>query len=194
VAKSFFDAAIPMDDRILSPLYIPALLAGVLAVETAASAAGRRPAWMLPAAAAAIVFAGVNLSREAPSLVRVHRSGRDYTGAAWRGRQASMADWLRSVNPDIPLYSNIDSAVRFFHQGVIRGLPPKADVRSGRPNPEYPRELQSFRATLQKAHGVIVYFTNSPELDVFLPSVAELTEQLRLTVVAHGDAWIALQS
>jgi 4-amino-4-deoxy-L-arabinose transferase-like glycosyltransferase len=192
VAKSFFDRAIPMDDRILSPLYIPALLAGMLIVENAASGAVRRAALIVAAATLAIAIAVVNVAREASSLARAHRSGRDYTGVAWR--HSSVADWLRSVNPDTPLYSNIESAVRFLHHGVIQGLPPKADPRSGRPNPAYPRDLQRLGATLQNAHGVVVYFTNAHEMDDFLPTVAELTEQLHLTVVARGDAWIALAS
>jgi hypothetical protein len=192
VAKSFFDRAIPMDDRILSPLYIPALLAGMLAVENALSGAARRSSLIVAAAAVAISIAVVNVSREAPSLARVHRSGRDYTALAWR--QSSVADWLRSVNPDTPLYSNIESAVRFLHHGVIQGLPPKADPRSGLPNPTYSRDLHRLGATLQNAHGVVVYFTNAHEMDEFLPTVAELTEQLHLTVVARGDAWIALGS
>ena len=191
-AKSFFDRAIPMDDRILSPLYIPALLAGMLAVENAISGAVRRGALIVAAATVAIAIAVVNVSREAPSLARAHRSGRDYTGVAWR--HSSVADWLRSVNPDTPLYSNIESAVRFLHHGVIQGLPPKADPRSGRPNLAYPRDLQRLGATLQNDHGVVIYFTNAHEMDDFLPTVAELTEQLHLTVVARGDAWIALGS
>jgi hypothetical protein len=191
VARSFFDAAIPMDDRILSPLYIPALLAAALAVERAASVTVRRMPLLVPAATAALIAGGFNVARELPCLATVHRSGREYTGAAWR--ESNLSGWLQSVDPATPLYSNLDSAVRFLHRGEIRGLPPKADIRSGLPNPQYRGDLERFRATVENAHGVIVYFTNSPVPDAFLPTVGELTGQLHLTVVARGDTWVLLR-
>jgi 4-amino-4-deoxy-L-arabinose transferase-like glycosyltransferase len=190
-AKSFFDSAIPMDDRILSPLYVPALVAGALALDNAASIYGRRLAIAAPAVVLVLAVGGSNLVREGPCLVAMKRKGREYTGAAWHASQ--LAGWLQSVDPGVPVYSNVDSAIRFLRSGSGGGLPAKADVRSGRPNPAYPRELQRFRERLESARAVVVYFTDSPVRDTYLPSLGELIQQLGLSVVARGETWVALR-
>jgi hypothetical protein len=74
-----------MDDRILSPLYIPALLAAALAVDRAVSAGGRRRIVVAPAILLAGVLAAASVVRAAPCLIAMRRQGREYSGAGWRG-------------------------------------------------------------------------------------------------------------
>ena len=188
-AKSLFDHAIPMDDRILSPLYVPGLLGAALTLDRAVSVFGRR--WLLAAPAVLLLATagGMNALRAAPSLSRMRHQGREYTGAVWR--RSTVATWLRSVDAGQPVYSNLDSAIRFLRRGFSGGLPAKADIRSGRPNPRYHDEMERFRRRLM-AGGVVVYFFDAAVPSTYLPSYPELIQDLRLRVVARGEGWVAL--
>lgn len=104
-----------------------------------------------------------------------------------------MRPWLRSLDARTPVYSNADSAIRFLRPGPGGGLPAKADVRSGRPNPFYREELERLRARLEGDGGVIVYFIDSPVSERFLPALPELLHDLGAAAVARGENWIALR-
>jgi hypothetical protein len=189
-AKSLFDNAIPMDDRILSPLYVPTILAAALALDRAVSVFGRRSALAAPAVILLVTVGGMNVLRVAPCLTAMRRQGREYTGAAWR--RSTLAGWLRTLDAGAPVYSNVDSAVRFVRRGLSSGLPAKADIRSGRPNPQYPFEMERFRGRLAGAGGVVIYFPDAAVSEAYLPGLTELVQQWRLSVVARGDGWVAL--
>jgi len=188
-AKSLFDDAIPMDDRILSPLYVPGVLAAALALDRAVSVFGRRWVLVAPAAFLLVTAGGMNALRAAPCLARMRSQGREYTGAAWR--HSTLAGWLQSVDAEAPVYSNIDSAIRFLRRGVSAGLPAKADIRSGRPNPQYQSEMARFRERLAGG-GVVIYFVDPAVSETYLPGLTELVQQWRLSEVARGNGWVAL--
>jgi 4-amino-4-deoxy-L-arabinose transferase-like glycosyltransferase len=189
-AKSLLDNAIPMDDRILSPLYVPGILAAALALDRAVSVFGRRLVLAVPAVILLVTAGGINALRAAPCLTAMQRQGREYTGAAWR--RSTVAGWLRSVDAATPVYSNVDSAVRFLRGGFNGGLPAKADIRSGRPNPQYQYQMERFRGRLAGHGGVVVYFLDTAVSETYLPALPELLEQWRLIVIARGDGWVAL--
>lgn len=189
-AKSFFDAAIPMDDRILSPLYVPAVLAAALALDDAVLARGRRRL-PVPALAAAVALMALGIGREAGAVAAMRRQGREYTGAEWR--RSNLAAWLRSLDAGVPVYSNVDSAVRFLGHDFAAGLPAKADVRSGRPNAAFAADFARLRARLERGRGVVVYFTGAGAGLTYLPSLPELAQSLELGVVARGESWVALR-
>jgi hypothetical protein len=187
-AKSLFDNAIPMDDRILSPLYVPGVLGAALALDRAVSVFGRRWVLAAPAVLLLVTAAGMNALRAAPCVAAMRRQGREYTGAAWR--RSTVATWLGSIDAAEPVYSNLDSAIRFLRRGFSGGLPPKADIRSGRPNPRYRDEMELFRRRLARG-GVVVYFLDGAVPSTYLPALPEL-QSLGLRVVAGGDGWVAL--
>jgi len=189
-AKSFFDNAIPMDDRILSPLYVPGVIGAALALDRAVSLFGRR--WVLagPAVFLLVTAGAMNLGRAAPCLRTMRRQGREYTGVSWR--RSSVAAWLSSVDASAPVYSNLDSAVRFLRRGFSAGLPAKADIRSGSPNPLYRRDMERFRGRLAATNGVVIYFLETGIPETYLPGASELVRELGLREVARGDGWVAL--
>jgi 4-amino-4-deoxy-L-arabinose transferase-like glycosyltransferase len=188
LSRSFLDVAIILDDRILSPLYVPALLTALLLVvpQLSFSASRRMPAVVCAAALATMIAA--DAVRIVPSLVRMHRVGRGYTGAEWR--HSTLLPWLRTIGPATLVYSNVDSAVRFFRGGVVPGLPSKFHTKSGEPDALYTEKMKQLSTDLRSGHGVLVYFADAASESS--PTQVELTSGLGLQVIAGEGNWRAI--
>ncbi len=126
VSRSFLDDAIPMDDRLLSPVLVLLLLTLVLLLARIWSGGSVWLAWRKGAVILVLlVMAGVNLTRSVDTVKSYHALGRGYASA--RDSISETYAYLRK-KPGIPIYSNESVALYFWLGRETYSIPASAGV------------------------------------------------------------------
>jgi hypothetical protein len=178
------DPGIPLDDRILAPLFLLASLAIGVALASfwrsafgARRAANRGSALFALGIAASWIVGAVEVSG---TDAREFRSdGGDLAAREWR--LSPLVDWAAHAEPGTHLYSNWP-AVIWFH--------------TGRAAAELPFELdaviaQEFRAKIEGEHGAVLAFTATAEDVVSPDSLARLAGLVATARWPEGTVWRA---
>jgi hypothetical protein len=175
--RLFTDATGRLDARFLTPLHMVAILLVVPALFR------RR----IPGPAVAL--AGVLLVAQVVGAVAWTVGGLTDDGIARRGYSAAV--WRRSpvmariaaTDPSVPVYSNGFDAVAFLTSRSATPIPARTQYLSGRPNPDYTRQIDAMRADLERG-GMLAYLDAATFRRSFLPSLADLEHDLPLEKVA----------
>lgn len=161
VSLMLFDPRIPLDDRILSPIFVPALLLA------AAGGVGvwrkKRRALRLLAVCAAFALVGLHATQLVPMIQALRSDGQGYAATQWRS--SVVLESLRDRQPE-PVYTNEIPAV-YFSAGLsacsipVRGasqaleemrralrVPGAALVLFGPVSPEYVPEEELTRGLI----------------------------------------------
>lgn len=180
---SVLDAATPVDDRILSPLY-PAgvLLALILA---GAVLKGRS------AAGAVRIVAGIVIGlfllftiREGYLKVQSLRAdGQGYAGRGWAG--SALIEAVRELPPQAPIYTNELDAIYLLTGRAAFQVPIRWDPMLDAPRRDYPEQLALMRERLEEQGGALVLFASFARQAGFLGSEEDLTRGL--SVVLRAD-------
>jgi hypothetical protein len=178
------DPGIPLDDRILAPLFLLASLTiGVALASLWRSAFGARGA---PIRGRALFAFGITASWivgatevSGAAAREARRDGGDLAAREWR--LSPLVDWAAHAEPGMRLYSNWPAAV-WFH--------------TGRAAAELPYELDAgiageFRAKIEGEHGAVLAFAATSE-DVAAPdSLAKLAGLVATARWPEGTVWRA---
>lgn len=186
VSLTFFDANTPIDNRILSPIFVLGVISffsllGEIGID--ASPASR--AVVIIACGLVFIFAALPALRYTQNAFV---DGIGFNNLVWRNSETISG--IRSLPQNIPIYANLAEAV-YVHTGrVARRLPAKFQAANQQPNPEYDTQLAAIEASLQNESGVIVYFTVAQMSNQ--PSLAELTQSLQLRSIFTGSDGVIL--
>jgi Dolichyl-phosphate-mannose-protein mannosyltransferase len=170
VAISFFDALIPLDDRILSPILAWALIGGVCGAHRLVTDSQRRLGARLLIIIAGMWFAVAQLLRVVPWVFEVHRNGQGYASAVWQ--QSEILARVRALPPATRIFSNGDDAIYLLTGRLAERLPERASLATTEVNGRYEADLSRLRTQLIESHGVIVYFSRIN----WRPQLASATE------------------
>lgn len=180
IAISFFDATTLLDDRLLSPVFAWAVIAGVCGgYGWVATARGRGIVGGL-VVIAGLWFAAAQLSQSVPWAIDVHRHGQGYGSAAWR--RSEILKQLQALPPATHIYSNGDDAIYLLTGRLADRLPERRSLATTQANDRYASELARMRTQLIESHGVIVYFS-SIDWRPQLASATELQSRLGLRLL-----------
>ncbi len=175
LAISFYNADTPLDDRLLAPLFAPALLAG-LALITIAGARNRtalKRSMIVACLALTLLYA-----RRATVWVRAaHTQGQGYNSLAWKGSETM--SFVRAVPSGTAIYSNGPRAVQFLAARAATLTPPQVDLVTGKTNADYPAQLDEMARRLQEGSAVLVIF-EALSNRWWLASEADLIRELGL--------------
>jgi hypothetical protein len=177
---SLVDANTPLDDRILSPVY----LAGVAVAGYALQAAwpGLRAAgWpRLAVAGALLVFAAVSAWRTGGLAASSGANGIGFYQTAWR--QSPTLALVRALPETAAVYTNAPEAV-YLHTGrAALRIPRQFSAVEQAENEQFEAELAAMTGQLAGG-GRVVYFASVR--GSARPTEAELAERLGLEVVAR---------
>lgn len=187
VVISFFDAAIPLDDRVLSPIFAWALIGGVCGAHRLATHPPRGR-WLRPL----LVIAGVWLAvaqvlQLVPWMVDAHRNGQGYASPYWR--QLKILALVRALPLPTRIFSNGDDAIYLLTGRLAERLPERMSLFTMEKNDDYEADLLRLRRQLTESNGVIVCFSIGRHPN--LVSSAELEARLTLrTLYAAADGTI----
>ncbi len=159
VSRSFFDARIPMDERLLSPILAMGLMV-VLWIFSREWKADKRPA-MIFIVLFGLVVLGTNLARSAQMVQSYHELGRGYASA--RDHISETYAYLRN-RPDTPVYSNAAAAIYFWTGRETYSIPSSAGV-------------DAMKADMKKTGALLVIFY-SIRVQLYGTTPDELTQGL----------------
>lgn len=148
-SRLFADESIPLDERLLSPLFLFASL-GV------ASAAGMlwrdaQPAVRSTGALVLAVWLAASAWRTGVTVHEAREGGWGYAGVDWR--QSDLVRWLRSDGAGYALFTDNPADVWFATGRRSWKLPETLD----------PDAVAAFGAVLRRRHGVVIGFTEPLE-------------------------------
>lgn len=146
------DALTPLNERLLSPLYLEVMLLGVALAEAFWRRWGR--ARRLAAAAGLTVILGFLAIRLLLAAVDLRTDGQGYAGRKWR--ESAVLAFVCS-RPDIPIYSNDLPAIYFRCGRMARGLPYPVNLASGVANPSYASDLEMLREQVHTEGALVVF-------------------------------------
>ena len=196
---TFFDANVPLNDRILCPLYAPAAVVlavfafrlAPLAKEThrlAAPLAGRLNGGVIGRGRVPVILALV-LSALVAGLLTLNLLGAWHWSAATRDRGLGYARprWERSqtvralsaLPPDFCIYTDGYDAVYLLTGRRVRQLPKTGHRSAGEANPHYDAEVDAMADRLRENGGWIVLFDHI-DRDDFLMTEADLRQRFEL--------------
>jgi 4-amino-4-deoxy-L-arabinose transferase-like glycosyltransferase len=155
VSISFFDAATPLNDRILSPVFVVAWIVALLGARHWIAVRERRGlAWLL-AALAAVPLAGY--ANEARDWARLHarHGGGNYGSRDWRA--SPTIDFVRGLPESVSIYTNAPDAVRLLAGRASRMVPRRIDSGTRQPVSDYPLRIAELRDAV-RVGAPIVWF------------------------------------
>lgn len=176
---SLFDANTPLDHRILSPAYAPALVCGACL----ASWLWRSVRWTRGVRVAAgvlcAIVVGSYLVRGVETVADLSRDGRGYASRAWS--ESEIIQRVRALPPEVRIYSNVPGPVAFLTGRRSHQVPSRLDASTGLVDREYPANLVAMSKRLQTEGAVLVWIGREQRADQ--PSEAELREVLSLQLI-----------
>jgi len=183
-AISILDAQTPLDDRILSPIYLAGVMALLICAPDLPRAFGRHERTVsFVLVAACILLFGMHARRLWWSVPFQYRHGEGYADIRWQ-----TSDLLREI-PRLPeeteIYSNAPDAIYLVMNRQAREIPRKLSPHTMRRNKDYSLEMKELQDALRRRGAVIVYFSIVGTRG-FLPSASELERELALKAVCRS--------
>jgi hypothetical protein len=183
LSQTFFDAGIPLDDRILSPIYAAGLL---LLICLAYRWPGRgRPAALAAVVVIALLCFGADAVRGKSQLQKWHQRGAGLNRKPWVQCATLAALDELHLPPEAAIYSNAADAIEFRTARLASQLPNKSNEGMRQINSHYAKELADMSRRLRRTHGVIVLFAPNLSNRKYVATADELTAEFPLRLVAQ---------
>ena len=175
---SLFDAHVPLDARLLAPLYA---IVVVLALVGLARLAARAPEVRSIALWALVLLAAVSLTRSVLWAAGSELDEMGYASRVWR--ESALVAEVKGLRDDVRVFSNAPDALYVLTGRPARLVPLKADPFTRQENTRYSEEVGRLERELRGRSGVVVYF-RWLRWRWYLPGERELAERLGLVTVA----------
>ena len=183
VNASFFESTAELDERALTPIHLavlwilPAFIPGIQVRSPVEGSTRAR--WALVALCALAAFA--HLTRGITWVVERSRDGAELSSRVWT--QSPTMALVQTFAAEIPVFSNTPEAVYALTGRPAWSLPAKVHLDTGRPNRDFPLEIDRMRQQIERGDGVIVLFdaTRQPAL----PNEQELKAVLPLRLLVR---------
>lgn len=179
---SFLDRTIPLDQRLLSPIF-PAALIFIIGTSQRLFRVFRVShlvRWS--AVLGCLLLVAVYADASARWVRQGYENGLGYAGRAW-----SESDILRKVAAlpqGVPIYTNGDDVVTLVTGRPADELPPKVFLNTGQRNPDYGTEIAVMGEQLRK--GAVLVYLNRITWRRHYPSEDEIKDQLPLRLREGG--------
>lgn len=188
ITATLFDIVM-FDERTLVPVHVVSIILVIGLVARLLPRVQTRRAIRLAFSLMALALLDSYTLRAANWFTQTRPDGQYYAGSIWK--DSNTIARLRSLPPNIPIYSNGYDAIYYLTGRPAVLIPAKTVFVTGQPNQDYEAELERMRRALRDQRGVLVYFNTLPER-WFLPTESELKTRLSLTEIAKssdGSIW-----
>lgn len=178
---SFVDANTPLDNRILSPMFVGLLILVVYAAAQLSIQGNNVLRWSLSIIVGLLLINWVRLSL--PNLQQFHHQGIGFSTPEWQ-TSPLIAD-LKLLPGDTRVYSNAPDAVYLLAGRPAVRLPRPFELSSQQENAAFAEEMQTIGAELASGEALIVFFTTQGRRTN--PSQEDLIAYLDLQVQDQFD-------
>jgi hypothetical protein len=155
LSRLLFDAVIPLNTRILSPLLILVTMVLLAAAWSAKRLTSARVPWY----AFVLILTGMcaaNAVAAFASYSRAHREGIDFASLLWKASPAIR--FVKTVPMDQAIYSNGADVIKLHTGRSARSLPERWSPYTEDPNVMFAKELSQLRRDIDEGTAVVVYF------------------------------------
>ena len=178
---SFADAETPLDDRILSPVYVSAVVFILYCVGELL----RNPMRTRPVRVAVFVlcalFAAMYLRRGTSWVAHGYNEGWGLASKTWQ--QSEILQDVRALPPDTQIFSNGHDVIFFLTGRPAWRIPNRINPNVRQVNSSYSSQLLEMRDRLERDRGVLVYFRSF--LRWYQPTEEELEDELQLRALTQ---------
>ena len=180
---TFYDASSPLDDRLLTPVFVAGLIVSLYVADRLVSSY-RAKSVEVVTAAVVLALSVLYVAQAKDWVGRTHAEGNGYTSPAWRNSETIAL--LRSMPEGTPILTNERGAIYLLTGRPTVTLPFKVVSQSLLPNPTYEQEMTAIKQRLLDGNGVVVIFNTIPWTK-YTATLQELREQLSpLVAVARA--------
>lgn len=148
---SFLSANIPLDHRILVPLFVLVLIA-----IPGMTQARHRDRKIFVWAAGLLIL--TNMWTTPKTVSKIARNGAGYSSVGWQNSE--LIDSARRLEPSTELYSNRAGAVWFWTRRTTLAMPQMTDTQSGTLNRRFDSEMDRIGSEIKEGRAAVLYFTN----------------------------------
>ena len=187
---SFIDADTVFDSRSLLPVHVVGIVLVLYLTRDLQLRAGELRFARIAVVLFAVLLVASHSFRFVAWLERSSKDGQGYASRSWIYSETIAA--VKSTAPGVPIYSNGYDAIYYLTGRRAILIPEKIVHGTGRPNPNYEKEVETMVDDIMDHDGVLVYFHKLPERS-YLPSEEELRERVHLQVFALNDGSILKQ-
>ena len=182
VSISFLDANTPLDDRILSPVYVAGLIVSLYFVGELLRFTGNLPVIRIGFVVILLIFLVSNLLNGMGLVRDGYRHGFGFSSQVWKNSET--LDQVRKLPEELTIFSNSPEAIYLYTGKTALPMPKKFFSANQQTNASYTSDLISMKGRIENEDGVVVYFNTLTERRT-LPTVEELKENMQLCVLAH---------
>ncbi len=155
-ARSFFDASIPLDNRILIPVFIPAFIIIILLVKRALDYFKNKRAVKRTIFIFCEILLVFSLSVIIFGMKGFYEEGQGYNSRQWL--ESETIRELKDMDPSEAIYTNNPYAIYFYLDKNPRPLPTKVNIYTAKKNTDYSGDLNKTIEEIRKNNGLIVLF------------------------------------
>jgi hypothetical protein len=181
ISISFFDAATPIDTRILSPVLSIMILGGFSAI-WAITQILDKPLVRL----AFLLFLFLSLSVKTLDAIHlasiIQKNGLGYTARQWQ--ESESIAFVRSTPNNAIIYSNGIDVISFLTGKQALSLPFKTSSNTQMDNDNFDEEIKSMCTNIVENGALLVYFKNIT-WRWYLPSQTEIETACDLPIRKH---------
>ena len=170
VSVSFFDAHVPLDRRILSPVHVALIVLVAVAVATSPAWSARTRRTGVIIIALLIAFHGVRAVQWAAAAPTSRHLG--YANREWRSSPTMAA--VEKLPNDLTIFSNGVDAIYLRANRFARPLPKVNDPTKAARDPKFRKYMIGLREYLETNGGYVVYFNDIPR--AYIVSADELLD------------------
>jgi 4-amino-4-deoxy-L-arabinose transferase-like glycosyltransferase len=176
---SFIDAEVKLDDRILAPIFILAVVISYSLLGSAwrSKAVSSRTNIFLFATLAMFIL--IYLVSGTIWISRTCKEGQGYISKTWEDSQ--LIALVDTLPEGTTIYSNEPYAIYIITGRPASSIPSRIDARALRDNDQYLSELAAMREQLLRNSGYVIYF--SKLWPAYMPREEEIVSQIGLDVV-----------
>ncbi|MGH7797641.1 MAG: hypothetical protein ACREQ2_22505 [Candidatus Binatia bacterium] len=180
---SFLDAWVPLDTRLLSPIYVP-LLVVTLFLGARLWHSSRLSGFSRVVTAFCLMLTLAALTARSINWLEVsYHDGVGYAAGAWRNSETlAKLDSLPAANG---IYSNAPDILYVLRGTPAAMIPRKIDPHTSRPNQRFVSEMIQLKRRLNEERAMLVFF-NGVSWRWYLPTVAEIEETIGMRPVVRA--------
>ena len=150
---TFFDASTPLDNRILSPIFILLVLVLFAGIWRSDIYHQYRPVRWL-AVGIIIVWAILGMNASQGILGKMRQEGSLFDSPHWQNSQ--LVDLMRQVPSETIIYSNESLYLTYVLSRPVRQLPERSDPVKGVNRPEYLTQVAVMQDAFNDPHSLLV--------------------------------------
>lgn len=165
ISLTFFDANIPLDDRILFPVFV-CLQILIFELFGLFSQSSVRALWV--AVGFLLLYVAITLPKNYQWAINLYNNGGGFNSHLLRSPE--MVNLVSEQPQDLVIYSNSPEAAYFQTGRPALRLPRKIALMSQTSNENYEKELALVEQELRASSGIIIYYNwvkgkTTPDLD-----------------------------